>query len=461
MENLNSTNPHYVRCIKPNDAKQSFSFDNKRAVQQLRACGVLETVRISAAGYPSRWTYYDFYVRYRVLCHSRDIKKGDHRVTCENIVSRLITDPDKYQFGKNKLFFRAGQVAYMEKLRSDKLRACGIMIQKNVKMWLYRKKYLRQLSAARTMQRWVRGHLARQRVTGLRRNKAAVKMQAVVRGWLEVRRYQRLRRLAIGLQSQIRAWRARREFGELRRNRAALLIQTCARGWLQRRRFNKTIRQVVMVQCAVRRYFAKKELKKLKIEARSVNKQKELNKGLEIKIVSLQQRLNEMKAENKDLKTQVEKGAGLGEEVEKLKKTEEDSKAKSVKIKDLEEELRKVKSELQNEKDEKVDLVTEKIRSEEENAKTKADLLEEISKLKSDVENSAKLVESSSHINRKCPRCSFLCIPEYRCLCLSTLITLTLHVLQYHIIDHTDYRDELGVQICVCRGSYYWRTGST
>lgn len=30
------------------------SFDPKRAVQQLRACGVLETIRISAAGYPSR-----------------------------------------------------------------------------------------------------------------------------------------------------------------------------------------------------------------------------------------------------------------------------------------------------------------------------------------------------------------------------------------------------------------------
>ena len=446
MENLNSTNPHYVRCIKPNDAKQSFSFDNKRAVQQLRACGVLETVRISAAGYPSRWTYYDFYVRYRVLCHSRDIKKGDYRATCENIVSRLITDPDKYQFGKNKLFFRAGQVAYMEKLRSDKLRACGIMIQKNVKMWLYRKKYLRQISAARTMQRWVRGHLARQRVTGLRRNAAAVKIQAVVRGWLEVRRFRRLRRLAIGLQSQIRAWRARREFGELRRNKAALVIQTCVRGWLQRRKFNKTIKQVVMVQCVVRRYFAKKELKKLKIEARSVNKQKELNKGLEIKIVSLQQRLNEMKAENKDLKSQVEKGAGLGEEVEKLKKTEEETKAKTLKIKDLEEELRKVKSELQNEKDEKVDLVTEKIRSEEEHAKTKSDLLEEISKLKSDVESSAKLVESSSHINRKYPDISVhLLSPEHRCLYRISVhsITLTPHVLQYHDIDHIEYRDEL------------------
>lgn len=33
------------------------SFDSSRAVQQLRACGVLETIRISAAGYPSRWVF--------------------------------------------------------------------------------------------------------------------------------------------------------------------------------------------------------------------------------------------------------------------------------------------------------------------------------------------------------------------------------------------------------------------
>ena len=112
----------------------------------------------------------------RVLCHSKDIKKGDNRVTCENIVARLISDPDKYQFGKNKLFFRAGQVAYMEKLRSDKLKACGIMIQKNVKMWLYRKKYLTMLRSARVIQRWTRGHLARQKCREIRRNLTAVKL---------------------------------------------------------------------------------------------------------------------------------------------------------------------------------------------------------------------------------------------------------------------------------------------
>lgn len=50
MATLNATTPHYVRCIKPNDDKAGFEFNPKRAVQQLRACGVLETIRISAAG---------------------------------------------------------------------------------------------------------------------------------------------------------------------------------------------------------------------------------------------------------------------------------------------------------------------------------------------------------------------------------------------------------------------------
>ena len=32
-----------------------FRFEPKRVVEQLRACGVLETIRISAAGFPSRY----------------------------------------------------------------------------------------------------------------------------------------------------------------------------------------------------------------------------------------------------------------------------------------------------------------------------------------------------------------------------------------------------------------------
>ena len=109
---LHSTTPHYVRCIKPNDVKQAFKWEATKIVQQLRACGVLETVRISASGFPSRWTYDDFYARYRLLCKRIEIVDWNVKATCLNIVRNWLKDEDKYRFGHTQIFFRAGQVNY-------------------------------------------------------------------------------------------------------------------------------------------------------------------------------------------------------------------------------------------------------------------------------------------------------------------------------------------------------------
>ena len=60
MDTLSVTNVHYIRCIKPNEMKRAWEFQPQQVLGQLRACGVLETIRISCAGYPSRWTYEEF-----------------------------------------------------------------------------------------------------------------------------------------------------------------------------------------------------------------------------------------------------------------------------------------------------------------------------------------------------------------------------------------------------------------
>ena len=65
-------------------------FDPQRAVQQLRACGVLETIRISAAGYPSRWLYKDFFDRYIMLLPSGQVRREDVRQMCEYVLQRNI-----------------------------------------------------------------------------------------------------------------------------------------------------------------------------------------------------------------------------------------------------------------------------------------------------------------------------------------------------------------------------------
>lgn len=348
MSTLNATTPHYVRCIKPNDQKAAFSFDTKRAVQQLRACGVLETVRISAAGYPSRWGYQEFLSRYRVLTCARDIDRSDLKVTCRKILEKVIKEEDKFQFGKTKIFFRAGQVAYLEKLRAEKHRACALMIQKHIRGYLQYRRYRQMLSTARGLQRYGRGMLARKHAHFLRCTKAATVVQKHVRGFLARKRYQRLRLLVLQLQCLVRGMYARQRYVELQRNAAAVVIQKNVRCWLARRQYLRNVACIVVTQSAVRRWFAKKELRKLKIEAKSVEHVKKLNKGLEKKIISLQQKIEELVKENKTFKSQGEDMRGLQGKVEQAKNLENLLRAANGKVAALEETLASVQVELRH-----------------------------------------------------------------------------------------------------------------
>ena len=116
METIGDTNVHYIRCIKPNEAKIAWEFDPSMVLSQLRACGVLETIRISCAGYPSRWTFEEFADRYFALVSSKhwDPKaKPEVRQLCSVILENSIKDEDKFQVGTTKIFFRAGQVCFI------------------------------------------------------------------------------------------------------------------------------------------------------------------------------------------------------------------------------------------------------------------------------------------------------------------------------------------------------------
>lgn len=140
-------------------------------------------MRISAAGYPSRWTYLEFFQRYRMLAHSKLINRKQIRETCERILISLIKDQTKYQFGKTKIFFQAGQVAYLEKLRSEKLKLSGIIIQKHIRGWLARSKYLKIKKSILLMQRYARGVLARKLLKHKRQTRAAIRIQSCWRGY--------------------------------------------------------------------------------------------------------------------------------------------------------------------------------------------------------------------------------------------------------------------------------------
>uniref|UniRef100_A0A4W6FCT8 Myosin VB n=1 Tax=Lates calcarifer TaxID=8187 RepID=A0A4W6FCT8_LATCA len=361
METLNATTPHYVRCIKPNDYKEAFSFDSRRAVQQLRACGVLETIRISAAGYPSRWTYPDFFNRYRVLMKKSDMMSSDKKLVCKNLLETLIKEPDMFQFGKTKIFFRAGQVAYLEKLRTDKFRAACIKIQTTVRGWLQRVRYRKIRKSAITLQRYGRGYLART-AEYLRLTRAALICQKQYRMVRDRRAYLRVRQAVVTIQAYTRGMFTRRIYWEFLLHHKAMIIQRSVRGWLQRRKFRRARNAAIIIQCAFRRLRAKRQLKQLKIEARSAEHLKKLNTGMENKIVQLQRKMDDQMV-----------NASLGSEVTKLQKQLEvirGQQGDGGQLTSLQDELERLREELQ-------EAQAERKRMEEEHSTEKLSLQQE------------------------------------------------------------------------------------
>ena len=64
---IDTTSPHYIRCLKPNNALEPDNFDSAVIADQLRCAGILEAVRVSRVGYPQRYLHKTFVQRYQVL----------------------------------------------------------------------------------------------------------------------------------------------------------------------------------------------------------------------------------------------------------------------------------------------------------------------------------------------------------------------------------------------------------
>ena len=122
---LDECSPHFVRCIKPNGALAPAAFEQGDVLRQLRCCGVLEVVRISRQGYPSRYDTRAFAERFGFLLPPTAARSygDDPERFCRAILKRFRVAEEAYQFGVSKVFLRAGQIGQMEDNRTRKLDA--------------------------------------------------------------------------------------------------------------------------------------------------------------------------------------------------------------------------------------------------------------------------------------------------------------------------------------------------
>ena len=295
--------PHYIRCLKPNDELEPNNFDPKNIVEQLRYCGVLEAVRVSRAGYPTRYPHEVFIARYYMICPHRNKDEGNlspyHREISDNlseeqkelkrIVSKIATEiwhlevlinkripkmktkqlgdkeedenalaqpetMDEFmkldfasrcavaglQLGKTKVFLRREAFDTIESIRNEKF---GKNVTKVAKYWrrFAAQKYLHTCrSAAITLQCFSR------------------RMEAVARTkqlMMIMKEKMRRRRAANQIQAAYRNHYALtyKEGAEFRRKRAAIIqMQAISRRGIARRRFRRLRHALVVLQCRLR-----------------------------------------------------------------------------------------------------------------------------------------------------------------------------------------------------------------
>lgn len=139
MQQLENSMPHFIRCIKPNPKQLPGTYDKNLVLEQLKCCEVLQVVRISKSGYPTRMTHQEFtrrwgsrsslsitswffilprnistlpawIFRYGVLLPESDVSQ-DPLSTSIAVLQQFDLHPEMYQVGYTKLYFRVGQVS--------------------------------------------------------------------------------------------------------------------------------------------------------------------------------------------------------------------------------------------------------------------------------------------------------------------------------------------------------------
>uniref|UniRef100_A0A3B5AIX9 non-specific serine/threonine protein kinase n=1 Tax=Stegastes partitus TaxID=144197 RepID=A0A3B5AIX9_9TELE len=215
--------PHFVRCIKPNNDRHANKFDREKVLVQLRYTGVLETAKIRRQGYSHRILFANFIKRYYILAFHAHEEPAVTPETCAAILEKAKLE--NWAMGKTKVFLKYYHVEHLN-LMVQQATQRVVLLQACVRGWLGAKRYRRILKereqSALVLQSAYRGHKARKRVAD---DKSKAKLEAFI----------------IQFQAVCRGYLAKKKYKELvdEKNKAATKIQARYRGHKERKSFKR------------------------------------------------------------------------------------------------------------------------------------------------------------------------------------------------------------------------------
>jgi len=343
MEIVDTTEPHFIRCIKPNPENEPDRYNRKSVTEQLRYGGVLQVVQVSRAGYPVRINHQECWDDYKVIASASVISGLKHledgKMRAQKLLDHLSAELNiapasksaaSWAVGKTLVFFKQHAYDRLKFARLDLLIRNTTIIQAHWRRKNLRDKYKAIRIFTKHLQALLRGKQSRLDLMKRKREGSAIKLQAFGKKIAQRRVYLSTLSKIIKIQALIQGIKGRKRAKQYKLDVSATKIQ---RSWLRRQdqRAYMLLRKAIYVaQQRWRMQNAKKQRLKLKQEKEDV-------RAVMAKLSTAQQQAVEYRAKTEELEAQqlqlqsenkslIAKKAQLEEKFSKLQKQYDDTK---------------------------------------------------------------------------------------------------------------------------------------
>jgi len=350
MDIVDGTEPHFIRCIKPNPQNEKDLYDRKAVTEQLRYGGVLQVVQVSRAGYPVRINHQECWDEYRIIASPETVKGLRHIDDLKLRATKLLDHLDAelsipkpnhglpFAVGKSMVFFKLPAFERLKFTRLELVVKCTTKIQAVWRRYVKQRLYKEIKVCARHVQALVRTKQARLDLHRRRQLIASLKLQAFGRRVLAAKRYWAIRQKIIRLQAWRRGILGRRKAKDYKRNSSAAKIQSSWKRYQDVRSYNLLKKAIKVAQDRMRLVAAKHQMQQLKKEAKEVGalmaksqKASEQARELGRRNDELEAETYKLQSEKKSYQDQVKKledtAAELKSSIEDVKKKTEEAMA--------------------------------------------------------------------------------------------------------------------------------------
>eukprot|EP00923_Selenidium_pygospionis_P035586 GHVN01062146.1.p1 GENE.GHVN01062146.1~~GHVN01062146.1.p1 ORF type:complete len:775 (+),score=114.99 GHVN01062146.1:497-2821(+) len=101
-----STEPHFIRCIKPNETKVPLDWNSAKVLNQLFSLSILEALQLKQLGYSYRRPFADFCQQFRMLDIGLVDSDMERKECSKRILERAGLKANEWELGKTMVFMK-------------------------------------------------------------------------------------------------------------------------------------------------------------------------------------------------------------------------------------------------------------------------------------------------------------------------------------------------------------------